>query len=96
MTLFKIDAKMIINLSLQAINIGIKALSKTRMIISFRLSITLKQLQQPIQLLLHLLTLLEVISGKSPLLHFLIFDYFHALFKFIGYDRIYKFREIIS
>ena len=41
-TLLMINAKMIINLPLQAITIDIKALSKTRMIISFRLSITLK------------------------------------------------------
>ena len=39
-TLLMINAKMIINLPLQAITIDIKALSKTRMIISFRLSIT--------------------------------------------------------
>ena len=63
MTLFKINAKMIINLSLQAINIGIKALSKTRMIISFRLSITLKQ--QQLKLLLQSLIAFEVTSGKN-------------------------------
>ena len=67
-TLLMINAKMIINLSCPAIKIGIKASSRTRMIISFRLSITLKQLQQPIKLLLHLLTVLEVISGNSSLL----------------------------
>ena len=68
MTLFKINAKMIINLSLHAKRIGIKALSKIWMIISFRLSITLKQLQQQLTLLLQLRIVLEEISGKKYLL----------------------------
>ena len=64
MTLFMVNAKMIINLSLQAINIGIKALSKTRMIISFLFKTT----STTKKLLLHLRTLLEVISGKSSII----------------------------
>ena len=67
MTLFKIDAKMIINLSLQAINIGIKELPKIWIIISFWLSITSKQLQQQSKLLLQFLIIFEEISGKNSI-----------------------------
>ena len=67
MTLFKIYAKMIINLSLQAINIGIKELPKIWIIISFRLSITSKQLQQQSKLLLQFLIIFEEISGKNSI-----------------------------